>query len=63
MTNATNGTKTQIKTATLRVETLRAELNDEYTVRLGPAAEKCVGEALVTAEQELAWLRAPRAWQ
>ena len=49
----TKATKTQIKQATLRVDTLRAELESDYTRKLGRAAVNCVQESLDTAEWQL----------
>lgn len=46
--------KTLVKQLTLRVNTLRAEMTDPYTVSLGPAAVKCVRESLEAWEAELA---------
>jgi hypothetical protein len=52
--------KTQLKTLTLRVAALRAELTDPYTVSLGPAAVRCVQESLDRWEAELAALTGSR---
>jgi hypothetical protein len=46
--------KTEIKNLDARIESLRAEMTDPYTVKLGAAAVKCVRESLETAEAERA---------
>ncbi|HEY3256260.1 MAG TPA: hypothetical protein VGJ91_20015 [Polyangiaceae bacterium] len=51
-------TKTQIKNIEARIATFRAEMNDPYTVSLGPAAVKCVRESLEAWEAELERVRA-----
>ncbi len=46
-------TAKQLKSLTNRINTLKAELASEYTKSLGPAAAKCVQEALTQAEKQL----------
>lgn len=50
-------TKSEINAAAKRVEVLRAELADPYTVGLGAAAVRCVRESLDAAERRLAALK------
>jgi hypothetical protein len=46
-------TKTQIKTVQLRLATLRAELDDAFTEKCGPAAKRCIREDIAVWENEL----------
>lgn len=45
--------RTQVKTLTDRIASLRAEATDLVTLRLGPAAVNCVVETLLATEAEL----------
>lgn len=56
MTNRTKSTKTQIEAVQARIAVLTDELNDTYTISLGPAAVKCVRETLDVWTAELARL-------